>query len=274
MQSDCRVTYTELEEAFTLSAGTVNMIVNNDLGLVKKSARWVPKLLSSDQKIARLNNSRDFCQRIVTDAGLLDRIVTMDESAVSFHTPETKQQSKQWLPKVTPGLMKARVHASRRKQMILAFFDNQGMIYTNYVTPGSTVNADYIVDVLGRFLKSFKLRQPEKATGCWILHWDNAPVHTAAKTKKFLVEKGIKTLVHAPYSPDLAPADFFLFPTVKLALSGISIDGTMVKAAWERVIETTSKEDFARAYQKWHDRHMKCVRLQGDYVENFLRKNI
>ena len=35
---------------------------------------------------------------MVTDAGFLDRLVTMDELAVLFHTPESKEQSKQWVP--------------------------------------------------------------------------------------------------------------------------------------------------------------------------------
>jgi hypothetical protein len=69
---------------------------------------------------------------------MLDRIVTMDESAVSFHRPETKQQSKQWLVKGLPGPIKAKVHASRSKQMVLAFFNSKGLIYTNYVPKGST----------------------------------------------------------------------------------------------------------------------------------------
>ncbi len=34
---------------------------------------------------------------------ILDNIVTMDESAILFHTPETKQQSRQWLPKGQHG---------------------------------------------------------------------------------------------------------------------------------------------------------------------------
>ena len=203
----------------------------------------------------------------MTDAGLLNKIVTMDESAVSFHTPETKAQSKQWLPKGAPGPIKARVHASRKKQMILAFFDNQGMIYTNYLEMGKIVNADYIIDALGRFLKVFKARRPEKAAGDWILHWDNAPVHTAARTRAFMEEKKIQTLGHPPYSPDLAPADFYLFPTVKAALAGDSIQGNSIKTAWERVVGGLPKEAFFKAYQKWHDRHLKCVRLEGDYVE-------
>jgi hypothetical protein len=62
---------------------------------------------------------------------MLDNIVTMDESAVSFHTPETKQQFKQWLKEGEPGPIKAKVHATRAKQMVLVFFDSKGLIYTN-----------------------------------------------------------------------------------------------------------------------------------------------
>ncbi len=69
----------------------------------------------------------------------LGKIITMDESAVSMHTPTSKVQSKQWLKKGTPGPIKAKVAASRTKQMVLTFFDNKGVIYTNYVRRGATV---------------------------------------------------------------------------------------------------------------------------------------
>jgi transposase len=45
---------------------------------------------------------------------------------------------------------------------------------------------------------------------------DNAPAHTALSIRKFLVKKNISTLPHPPYSPDLAPCDFYLFPKLKL----------------------------------------------------------
>jgi hypothetical protein len=53
-----------------------------------------------------------------------------------MHTPETKSQSKQWLKKGTPGHVKAKVHASRTKLMVMAFFNSKGMVYNNYV-PGA-----------------------------------------------------------------------------------------------------------------------------------------
>ena len=44
-----------------------------------------------------------------------------------------------------------------------------------------------------------------------ILYMDNAPSHTALSTKQFLKQKKVKIMEHPPYSPDLAPCDFFCF---------------------------------------------------------------
>ena len=46
-------------------------------------------------------------------------------------------------------------------------------------------------------------------------HHDNAPVHTSAVATAKLVELGYELLPHPPYSPDLAPCDFFLFPNME-----------------------------------------------------------
>ncbi len=50
------------------------------------------------------------------------------------------------------------------------------------------------------------------------------PMDTAKATMDFIESKGIELVTHPPYSPDLAPADFWLFPTVKKALTGCQFD--------------------------------------------------
>jgi histone-lysine N-methyltransferase SETMAR len=106
--------------------------------------------------------------------------------------------------------------------MVLVFFDAKGVIYTNYVPKGETVNALYIRNAVARFLKGFKEKRPIMSSQDWWLHWDNATVHTPTSVMDFLAAKGVKTIPHPPYSPDLAPADFFLFPRVKSELAGQS----------------------------------------------------
>ena len=268
IEEDRRFTVRSLVSVTGLSTMTIHRILKDDLGLVKKSARWVPKLLSDAQKKARVERCEEFLRLVRQQSkAVLNNIVTMDESAVSFHTPETKQQSKQWLKKGQPGPIKARVHASRQKQMLLAYFDAKGVIYTDYVPKGKTVNAKYIIESLRRFLKIFKQKRKTTASQEWFLHWDNAPVHSAAIVKDFIAAKKIKTIAHPPYSPDLAPADFFLFPKVKNDLAGKTLRQEIFRSSWEGAIKKLSKDDFAAAFEKWMGRCEKCISLEGGYVE-------
>jgi hypothetical protein len=67
--------------------------------------RQVPKLLTDDIK-ERVKMSEKFSAMVCHHSmAMLDNIVTMDESAKAFHTPEIKQHSRQWLPKGQPRSM-------------------------------------------------------------------------------------------------------------------------------------------------------------------------
>ncbi len=208
VEIDRRVTLNKLARAHGVSKRTINLTLRHDLNLTKKSARWVPKLLTEEMKKERVRTSELFLAMVRRRSmSLLDNIVTMDKSAVSFHILETKQQSMQWLPKGQPGPVKAKVHATRTKQMVLAFFDSKGLLYTNYMPGGTTINANYIVEALGMFMKILRKKRPQMVAGDWLFHWDNAPVHTTAKVTDWLAARDIKLIEHLPYSLDLAPAD-------------------------------------------------------------------
>jgi hypothetical protein len=105
---DRRVSVKVLASVHGVSVGTMFNILRDDLGLVKKSARWVPKLLSEEQKLERVRTCRDFVAAVQRHSmSMLEDIVTMDETMVCYHTPETKKQSKQWIKKGKPGPIKA-----------------------------------------------------------------------------------------------------------------------------------------------------------------------
>ena len=52
----------------------------------------------------------------------------------------------------------------------------------------------------------------------------DAPSHRASTTQETIDRRSIEVLGHSPYSPDLAPCDFFLFPTLKKILRGRQFD--------------------------------------------------
>jgi hypothetical protein len=114
------------------------------LGLVKKSAHWVPELLSQVQKEERVRISQDFVDAVEhSGLSMLDHIITMDKTLDSHFIPETKRMSKEWTLKGKPGPLKAKVQASRSKQMVFAFFDSRSLIYTHIASRSSTINAPW-----------------------------------------------------------------------------------------------------------------------------------
>jgi len=79
------------------------------------------------------------------------------------------------------------------------------------------VNQTFYVQVLESLRKSIRRFRGE-ISDKWFLHHDNAPSHTSNAVRELLAQNNITTLPHPPYSPDLAPCDFFLFPKLKTHL--------------------------------------------------------
>ena len=79
----------------------------------------------------------------------------------------------------------------------------------------------------------------------------------------YLTKMGIKTVPHPPYSPDLAPCDFWLFPKLR-GCCYETVEKT--KEAVTKVINTPTQEDFHGAFQKLLERY-KCIAAGGDYFE-------
>ena len=95
------------------------------------------------------------------------------------------------------------------------------MIMTDYLQKGSTVTGAYYVDELCKLRKELKSKRRGKLRhGVLLLH-DNVPAHTSAVATSAVAECGYESLLHPPYSPDLAPSNFCLFPLLKEHLSGI-----------------------------------------------------
>ena len=93
---------------------------------------------------------------------------------------------------------------------------------------------------------------------------DNAPVHNSILVTVYFTKMGIKTVPYLPYSADLSPCDFWLFP--KLRGSRYETIEEMKKAV-TKVIDTLTQEDFYGAFQKLLERYNKCIAAGGDYFE-------
>ena len=74
----------------------------------------------------------------------------------------------------------------------------------------------------------------------------------------------IKTVAQPPYSLDLAPCDFWLFPKLRSCRYETIEE---MKEAVTKVVDTLTQEDFHGALKKFLERHNKCIAAEGDYYE-------
>ena len=101
-------------------------------------------------------------------------------------------------------------------------------------------------------------------SGQWHFQQDEAAVHNSILVTDYSTKMGIKTVPHPPYSPDVGPCDFWLFPK----LTGCRYETIeKMKKAVTKVIDTLTQEDFHGAFQKLLERYNKCIAAGGEYFE-------
>jgi len=92
-------------------------------------------------------------------------------------------------------------------------------------------------------------RRGNVTKGVWFLH-DSAPAHRTLATHKKLAYLDFQCLDHPPYSPDLAPSDYHLFPGLKkhLKVPNFSSDAEVIAAA-ETWLDGQTSEFFLMPYK-------------------------
>ena len=156
--------------------------------------------------------------------------------------------------------IKNKIHAHR-------FFDSEGIVHTEFVPQGHTVNQFYYREILKRLRKRVVRLRPS-ITDNWMLHHHNAPCHTATSVIECLAKKGIPVVPQPSYSPDLSPCDFILFPKLKFHLKGRHF-GTVenIEKAVTDQLKAIPVSDYQRCYEEWKQRLRRCVASQGNYFE-------
>jgi histone-lysine N-methyltransferase SETMAR len=95
----------------------------------------------------------------------------------------------------------------------------------------------------------------------WLLHHNNTLSHTS-----FLTKNNMTVVLHPPYSSDLVPCDFSLFPQLKIKLKGRHFDTIeRIEAESQAVLNTLTEHDFQDAFKKWLKCWELCIRAEGDY---------
>ena len=102
----------------------------------------------------------------------------------------------------------------------------------------------------------------------WLLHHENAPVHSSILGQEFLAKLKIVQLRQLLYSPDLTPCVFWMFLKLKMALKGKRFDDIeTIQSNATRELKVTPKSAFEDCFKMWMHRWERVVQSNGDYFE-------
>jgi [histone H3]-lysine36 N-dimethyltransferase SETMAR len=267
IREDRHVTYREIEATLGISMTSIHKILHEHLAVKKICSRWIPHNLTIAQKKARV----DWCKEMLKkynggSSKAVYNIVTGDESWIYAYEPESKQQSTVWVFQSEPNPTKVVRARSTSKQMVACFFGKTGHVATVALEQRRTVNSEWYTTIcLPEVFKEMREKNKRRRI---ILHHDNASSHTSRQTNEFLTTENIELMSHPPYSPDLAPNDFFLFPYIKDKLRGQRFTSAeeAVEAFKNHVLEVSPAE-WKNCYDKWFERMQKCINHKGEYFE-------
>ncbi|UYV64204.1 NLK [Cordylochernes scorpioides] len=129
IKSNRRISIKDLSSETGLSVGLCHQIVTKDLDMIRTSSKFVPRILTEEQKEVRMDVCKNMVEMTRTDPEWMQKIITGDATWVHQYDPETKRQSSQWIERGEPKPKKARFTKSKVKALLVTFFDINGLKY-------------------------------------------------------------------------------------------------------------------------------------------------
>ena len=214
VEQDARLSVKDIASCTGISEGSVQTILKKRLDLRKLWARWVPHLLTEEQTTQRLKCTRELLK---TNKGFNSRVIsnllTGDETWLHMFEPQRRADNKQWKREDEKHPCIAKRTISSKTMLYAIFFNSSGPVVQVPCPSGHTVTSRFYKKFVLKKVKEFyNKKRPSKGwSGVHLLH-ATASSHKCEVVKSFVVSEKVKVLNHPPYSPDLSPCDFYLFP--------------------------------------------------------------
>ena len=270
IEEDTRYTVQEIEELNGIHSSSVLRILREQLRHRKICTRWVPHLLTDEQRQSRVRLASQVIEKYdKCDPRRLEEIVTGDETWIYRFQPDSKAKNKVWVSSEGDRPVIACRCKTSNRMLYAIFFDSKGPVLQIPVPKGSSVNGKfYRESVRIQLVDFYQKRRPHTCVHGIKLFHDNAPAHKSTTVQEYLKESGLDVSNHPPYSTDLSPCDFWLFPRLKEMLAGHRFESRCgIGSGIYQCLQHIPIEDYRAAFRKWVDRCKMCVEADGAYFE-------
>lgn len=231
------------------------------LGKVKKIGRWVPHLLSPQDRQRRI----DTCINLLSlhhRFGWIEQIVTMDETWIYYNNEHRKAQ---WVDRNESAAAVPKPELHPQKAMLSFFWSSHGPDYWELLPPGTSITAEVYIAQLRKLKQNIDSHRGKNATVYFVA--DNARPHIAKAARDELLSYHWYILPHAPYSPDLSPTDFWVFADLHRFLDGRQFqDHHEISKAIDDYTSARSADFWRKGMKKLPERWRQVVDNGGDYI--------
>ena len=244
---------------------TVYYHLTNMLFYVSMHLKWVPHSLSEKQKIQRVTISKALI-KILNSAKHNNYIyfVTGDESWFEY----SYYPSQQWIPIGSQPQTRPNKVLTDKKIMLTVFWNPSGIKVINFLPKGETFNSEYYANNIIKELSKLNGGYPDNEGRRLTVHADNARPHISKHTTNIMNIKGLKRAPHPPYSPDIAPSDFFLFGYIKNKMEGQSYESRKeVKKCITDILQQIPTDMLKRVFEEWERRLEQVIHTKGEYIK-------
>ena len=250
--------YTSCRNAATIlkiNKSTVKSILTKELQLHKVNFKWIPYQLTDEIRQKRVEIATELFNFLTACTGdKLNKVLTQDETWIYFENPRLSM----WIDSSSeiPQIPKRTIGA--KKVMVSVIWSRTGIKSITVLPKNAKFNKQFFGNVVLRDL-STKMKTKGK-----FFHCDNARPHNSDQKFK---EYGLTRLRHPPYSPDIAPSDFFLFGVLKRFLEGTTFtDENQISSAILSIFSNLNNVAFKRAYDEWMTRLKRIINTNGEYI--------
>lgn len=249
-----------------IAVSTVTDHFHNSLKMKNVHLKWIPHQLNNYQKEIRVKISKEIfkCLQKAKKHNYAF-ILTGDECWFEY----TYNYKQKWVLLDDNTNDFTRPSDIQKKTMITCFFNGNGLQIIDVKPKGVKINSSYFIDhVISKLEKLDIVYKAKRQKQMMMLHYDNAPSHNSMLVENYLTRTPFKKVPHPPYSPDLAICDFGIFGTVKTNFQGKEfLTEQELIDELQNFFKRKSKEFYISLFQEWERRLIRCIDLNGEYVE-------
>lgn len=263
IELDRHVTEREIVEKLKIPKSTIHNHIKR-LGLVKKLDIWVPHELKEIHLTKRINACDIHLKRNEFDP-FLKQIITGDEKWIVYNNIKRKRS---WSKRDEPPQTTSKADIHQKKILLSIWWDWKGVVFFELLPRNQTINTEVYCQQLDKLNAAINEKRPELVNRrSVVFHQDNARPHTSLVTRQKLMELGWELMLHLPYSPDLAPSDYYLFRSLQNYLDGKTFnDDEAVKSQLNQFFADKNQKFYERGIMELPERWQKVIEQNGKYI--------